>query len=297
MHQPVDQRCGQSVVHIEQGAPFPERSIRAQDDRAGFITGGNYLEQQVGPALVDGQIAQLIEEEKTGADVSAQRGAQPPLDLGHRELIDHVYHARIEDGVATLSRAVAERCEKVRLSRSGRSNQHGTAVLGNEVAVKEPEDGSLGNALREVEVVLGERLRLGEPRQPQPTLEGTLLTGSLLHADQRRQHLQHRVPFASRLVEYLAVALGDLQELQLGQVAVQPRLEIVIASRHEGPRWSLCRSDRKRPDRQVPNRSRRSVRGGGAWAEWAWGVVAVGVRPARGSRHRPRHRPPVPTRV
>jgi hypothetical protein len=29
MHQPVDQGRGQGVVHIEQGAPFPEGSIRA----------------------------------------------------------------------------------------------------------------------------------------------------------------------------------------------------------------------------------------------------------------------------
>ena len=69
MHQPVDQGRGQGVVHIEQGAPFPEDSIRGQHDRSGFITGSNDLEQQVGPALVDGKIAQLIEEENLRTDV------------------------------------------------------------------------------------------------------------------------------------------------------------------------------------------------------------------------------------
>src|ERR1700722_9163074 len=64
MHQPVDQGRCQSVVHIKQGAPFPEGSIRGKHDRSGFITGRNHLEQQIGPALVDRQIAQLIEEEK-----------------------------------------------------------------------------------------------------------------------------------------------------------------------------------------------------------------------------------------
>ena len=71
MHQPVDQGRGQGVVHVKQGAPFPEGSIRGQHDRSGFITGSDHLEQQIGPALVDGQIAQLIEEEKTGADVGS----------------------------------------------------------------------------------------------------------------------------------------------------------------------------------------------------------------------------------
>ena len=71
MHQPVDQGRGQGVVHVKQGAPFPEGSIRGEHDRSGFITGSDHLEQQIGPALVDGQIAQLIEEEKTGTDVSS----------------------------------------------------------------------------------------------------------------------------------------------------------------------------------------------------------------------------------
>ena len=69
MHQPVDQGRGQGVVRVTQGAPFPERSIRGQHDRSGFITGSDHLEQQIGPALVDRQIAQLIKEEKGGTDV------------------------------------------------------------------------------------------------------------------------------------------------------------------------------------------------------------------------------------
>jgi hypothetical protein len=58
MHQPVDQGRGQRVVHVEQGAPIPEGSIRGKHDRSGFVTGRDHLEQQIGPALVDRQIAQ-----------------------------------------------------------------------------------------------------------------------------------------------------------------------------------------------------------------------------------------------
>ena len=62
MHQPVDQGRCQGVVHIKEFAPFPEGTIRGDHDRSNFITGGDNLEQQIGPALVDGQIVQLIEE-------------------------------------------------------------------------------------------------------------------------------------------------------------------------------------------------------------------------------------------
>ena len=67
MHQPVDQGRGQGVVHIKDFAPFPEGSIRGDHDRSKFITGGDNLEQQIGTTLVDGQIAQLIEEENETA--------------------------------------------------------------------------------------------------------------------------------------------------------------------------------------------------------------------------------------
>jgi hypothetical protein len=58
MHQPGDQGRGQRVVHVEQGAPLPEGSIRGKHNRSGFVTGRNHLEQYFGPALVDRQIAQ-----------------------------------------------------------------------------------------------------------------------------------------------------------------------------------------------------------------------------------------------
>ncbi len=62
MHQPVDQGRCQCVVHIEEGAPLLEGSIRFQHDQTSCIPSGDNLEQQIGPALVDGQISQPIEE-------------------------------------------------------------------------------------------------------------------------------------------------------------------------------------------------------------------------------------------
>jgi site-specific recombinase XerD len=62
MHQPVDQGRCQSVVHAKEFAPFPEGTIRGDHDRSNIITGGDNLEQQIGTALVHGQIAQLISE-------------------------------------------------------------------------------------------------------------------------------------------------------------------------------------------------------------------------------------------
>src|SRR5271163_855876 len=108
MHQPVDQGCGQGVVHIKEGAPFPEGSIRGQHDRSGFVTGSNHLEQQVGPALVDRQIAQLIKEENLRTDVRLEGVGQQAVDLSGSQVIEHVDHARVAHGVATLAGGVAQ---------------------------------------------------------------------------------------------------------------------------------------------------------------------------------------------
>ena len=123
MHQPVDQGRCQGVVHIEQGAPFPEGSIRSQHDRSDFITGGDNLEQQIGPTLVDGQIAQLIEEEKTGTDITSERVAQQTTDLSLGEMIDHVDDTGVANRMATLGRRVSQCGEKMRLASSGGPNQ------------------------------------------------------------------------------------------------------------------------------------------------------------------------------
>ncbi len=68
---PTSNSSGNSHCH---GFSSTNRSEWAQCfalDRAGHAEGN--LEQQFGPALVDGQITQLIEEEKTGTDVTSER--------------------------------------------------------------------------------------------------------------------------------------------------------------------------------------------------------------------------------
>src|SRR5208337_4667986 len=98
---------------VKQGAPFPEGSIRGQHDRSGFITGSDHLEQQIGPALVDGQIAQLIEEEKGGTDINFECFAQRSVDLGRGEMIDHIYHTHKAKRVAPLARRVTQCSKKI----------------------------------------------------------------------------------------------------------------------------------------------------------------------------------------
>ena len=62
MHQSIDHGGGQSVIDVEDPAPVTEGTIRGDHDRSGLISGRHDLEQQVGTAFVDGQVAQFIKE-------------------------------------------------------------------------------------------------------------------------------------------------------------------------------------------------------------------------------------------
>jgi hypothetical protein len=98
---------------------LPEGSIGADHDRTRFIPGGDDLEQQVRITFVDGQIAQLIEEEKLRGDVLLEGYFQGAVDLRRGEHVDHVHDAGESHRDAFLTGGVAQRIQEMRLSRSG----------------------------------------------------------------------------------------------------------------------------------------------------------------------------------
>jgi hypothetical protein len=60
---------------------FPEGMIRGDHDQSNFMTGGGNFEHQIGPALVDGRIAQLIEDAQY-QDANETIEPQPTVSTG-----------------------------------------------------------------------------------------------------------------------------------------------------------------------------------------------------------------------
>jgi hypothetical protein len=63
VHKPVDRRGDKGAVDVDDLAHVAESTIRGQHDRPRLVTGGNDLKQQACLAVVEGRIAQPIEEE------------------------------------------------------------------------------------------------------------------------------------------------------------------------------------------------------------------------------------------
>ena len=159
------------------------------------------------------QIPQLIEEEKLGDGVLPEDLLQRAVDLRRGEHVDHVHDAGEADGDAFLAGRVAQGIQEMGFARARGADEDGAAVLGHEVAVEQPQDGLLGDAFGEVEVVLLERLALRQTGTVNPPFQGVLPTDGDFFAHEGDQHVEHGTSLAGRLVEHLLIQLGDAVEL------------------------------------------------------------------------------------
>ena len=217
---------------------------------------------------------------------------QQSVDLSRGQVIDHVYHTRIAKRIATLARRVTQCSKKMRLSRSGRPDQHGTAVRWIKSQSKSRRIAALGIRLGKLKSYSARVFGLGSAL-------GTVAAGATVGGPSAPGRSTWPGPPAwvsltSRLIQHFTVALGDLRKVRFGQVAAQPCLYIVVTSCHESSPRCPCRDGRKWRDRRALIRSHRSIRAAGEWAEWAWEAVAAAVPPTASSRHRRRRRSPAP---
>jgi len=73
---PVDHRCGDDVVG-EDLAPAAEWNVRGDKDRALFVAGGDELEEEVRGIVVEGDVADLVDDEQLVAAKATQFLLEP----------------------------------------------------------------------------------------------------------------------------------------------------------------------------------------------------------------------------
>jgi hypothetical protein len=59
----VDHRGGDGLV-AEDAAPAAERQVAGQDERCVFVAGGDELEKQVRGVLLEGQLADFVDDDQ-----------------------------------------------------------------------------------------------------------------------------------------------------------------------------------------------------------------------------------------
>lgn len=82
VEEPVEHGGGDGGVAVEDGGPLFEGLVRGQDNGAALVAGADDLEEQIGSALVDGQVADFVENEQGGVGLFAKFGFEGAFGLG-----------------------------------------------------------------------------------------------------------------------------------------------------------------------------------------------------------------------
>jgi hypothetical protein len=102
----VEHGGGNGGVAVEDDWPLFESLVGGQDDGAALVAVADDLEEQIGSALVDGQVADFVEDEQGGAGVFAQFGFEGAFGLGGVQSVDDVDGVGEEDADALSSKAL-----------------------------------------------------------------------------------------------------------------------------------------------------------------------------------------------
>jgi hypothetical protein len=98
---PVDDRGAEPRVG-EGAGPLGERGVRRDRDRGAFLAFGEHLEQQLGAAAVEFEVAQFVEAEQVDPAVAGDGAGEVFVVGGLDELVDQGGGGDVADPVAGL---------------------------------------------------------------------------------------------------------------------------------------------------------------------------------------------------
>src|SRR5262249_54009052 len=96
--------------------PAAERLVAGEHERPALVTPADELEEQVGAALVDRQVADLVDDQEPRHRVELELLLEPALGERLGERADHVRRGREQHAIAALDRLEAEPDGKMRLA-------------------------------------------------------------------------------------------------------------------------------------------------------------------------------------
>ena len=107
VEQSVEQ-CGGDDGVAEDFSPFSEAAIAGEDHGAFFVSGVDQLEEQVGAAVGDWEIADLVDDQERGAAIEADLLDQASLAFGAAERFDQLGKGAAVDAFACFDSGNAE---------------------------------------------------------------------------------------------------------------------------------------------------------------------------------------------
>jgi hypothetical protein len=88
--------------------PLFKGFVGGDDDRTAFLALANNLEEQVGSALIDGQVPDFIQNQQCRGEITLELAFERSLGLGSTQGIDDIDSVSEQDAVALLASSVTK---------------------------------------------------------------------------------------------------------------------------------------------------------------------------------------------
>src|ERR1700675_1898724 len=133
----VEDGGGDGGVPVEDGCPLLEGFVGGQDYGSAFVARADDLEEEVGSVLVDGEVADLVEDQERWAEVFAQLGFEGAFGLGGAQGVDDVDGVGEENAHALLAGGITERGGEVGFAEADEPQEDDVGFVVDEL---EPEE-------------------------------------------------------------------------------------------------------------------------------------------------------------
>ncbi len=222
--EPVDDRLREPRVG-EHLRPFPERQVRGDDQAAAFVSFGEDLEDELGGAVGQREVAKLVTDEKLDAGVAADDPSELAAALGLLQLVREAGQCGEADASSLVAGADRERCGQHRLACAGVADEYHALAVVDPGAFGQGGDRRLWNlgVVGEPEVL--EAFDLREPGVDQPAFLATLGAFGHLRFQQRGEVRDRGLLLAERFGGERFEPAPHGWELQLDRVRLDQRFQ------------------------------------------------------------------------
>ena len=146
----VEDGGGNGAVAVEDGGPLLEGFVGGEHDGAALVALADDLEEEVGAALIDGKVADLIKDEDGWGEIFAQFGFEGAFVLGGGEGVDHVDSVGEENGFSAQACGVTKGRGEMGFSDADQAEENDVGFVFDELETEEVLDLEAVDFLRPV---------------------------------------------------------------------------------------------------------------------------------------------------
>ena len=210
-----------SVLRIKCQMRCTAFPIGSDDGRTPFVALADDLEEQVSAGLVDREIAQFVEDQDTGSNVTTQFLLEPAGGLCSGEGVDHVDGAGEQHAVVMVACSEPHGNGEVALAQADPADEDDVGGLVDELQTEEVLDLQTVEFLGPVPLELVEGLTHRESGEAHAPFDGAVLSAVRFALDEAVEEGDGITLFLGGIAGEFGVVLADEGQFQVVEVGVE----------------------------------------------------------------------------